>query len=231
MPADIPAIPPSRLSAYAREVLELLAGHAEAAEIVIGGGVALSHYVEYRDTFDLDAWWATAPTSSARELMGRAMQTVAERHGLTFNRRTWGDTESYELGDGERKVFSLQIAPRDLFLEPTLEAAWPPVRLETLRDNVASKMTALVERGAPRDLRDVHHLCHHGILSAAECWQLYRQKNPGQDVRTAADKVLHGVERLEMQRPLDTIVSQDDRLQASAVRAWYRDVFCKSVFA
>ncbi|NDC53129.1 MAG: hypothetical protein EBZ74_02280 [Planctomycetia bacterium] len=231
MPADIPPVPPSRLCGYAREVLELLAGHAAAAEIVIGGGVALSHYVEYRDTFDLDAWWATAPTSSARELMGRAMHTVAERHGLTLTRRTWGETESYELADGPRKVFSLQIAARDRFLEPTLEAAWPPVRLETLRDNVASKMTALVERGAPRDLRDVYHLCHRGILSAAECWQLYCQKNPGHDVQTAADKVLHCVERLEMQRPLDTIESQDERLQAAAVRAWYRDIFCKSVSA
>jgi hypothetical protein len=39
--------------------------------------------------------------------------------------------------------------------------------------------------------------------------------------------VLHAVERLEMQRPLDTIEEEASRRDAEAVRRWYRDVFCR----
>ncbi|MGH8168973.1 MAG: hypothetical protein ACRETJ_00355 [Steroidobacteraceae bacterium] len=59
--------PPKSLNSYARELLDALAGHAEAAEIVLGGGVALSHYLEYRGTVDLDAWWRDAVNPEARE--------------------------------------------------------------------------------------------------------------------------------------------------------------------
>lgn len=222
-----PPTPPSSLGTYAREVLEYLAGHEAAAEIVIGGGIALAHYLDYRDTFDLDAWWAVSPTAPANALLDEAMQSVAQRHGLACAHRSWGETVSLELIDGARKVFSLQIAPRDRYLDKTLLAAWPPVRIESLRDNVASKMTALVERGAPRDLRDIHELCRRGLVSAAQCWELYEQKNPGRAARDAAAKVLHSLERLEIQRPLNSILDEEQRREAAAVRRWYRDVFCR----
>jgi hypothetical protein len=226
MRSDVSPVPPSNLSAYAREVLELMAGDAAAAEIVLGGGVALAHYLEYRDTFDLDAWWASAPTNAARELMSRAVQMVADRHGLVASRRSWGETESFELSAGPRKVFSLQIAARDRYLDETAVAAWPPVRIETLRDNVASKMTALVERGAPRDLRDIHQLCLHGLITIDDCWN-HRAKHPTHDIREAAGKVLHAVERLEAQRPLSAIASDAERSEAATVRKWYREGLCR----
>jgi hypothetical protein len=219
--------PPSHLGTHAREVLEFLGGHEAAAEIVIGGGVALAHYIDYRDTFDLDAWWAVAPTEPANALLDEAMQTVATRHGMECVRRSWGETVSLEIVDGNRKVFSLQIAPRDRYLDATLEAEWPPVRIETLRDNVASKMNALVNRGAPRDLRDIHEVCRRGLLSASQCWQLYEEKNPGLSADDATAKVLHALERLELQRPLATIPDSDQRGEAAAVRDWYRNVFCR----
>jgi len=219
--------PPSRLGVYAREVLEFLAGHEAAAEIVLGGGIALAHYVDYRDTFDLDAWWAVAPTEPANALLDEAMQTVAARHGMTCVRRSWGETVSLELVAGQRKVFSLQIAPRDRYLDATLEAEWSPVRIETLRDNIASKMNALVNRGAPRDLRDIHEVCRRGLMSATQCWELYEEKNPGWSARDAAGKVLHAVERLEIQRPLDSISDDKQRRDAAAVRQWFRGVFCR----
>lgn len=39
-------VTPQSLSAYAREVLELLANNPAAEEIVLGGGVALAHYLD-----------------------------------------------------------------------------------------------------------------------------------------------------------------------------------------
>lgn len=219
--------PPANLNPFAGEVLQKLAGRPAAADIVLGGGVALAHYLDYRDTFDLDAWWAAGPTPAARKLLAEVMQAVANAHGLTLATRSWGETTSLELIDGQRKVFSLQIAARDRYLDAPLDAAWPPVRIETLRDNVASKMTALVERGAPRDLRDVHELCRRGLVTVAECWELYHRKHSILPSGEAATKVLHAVERLNMQRPLDTIAESSERAQAEAVRQWYRDVFCR----
>jgi hypothetical protein len=127
----------------------LLANNPAAAEIVLGGGVALSHYLDYRETHDLDAWWASGPNAEIDRLLSEAMRTVAARHGLALTRRTWGETTSLELVAAGRKVFSLRIASRDRWLDAPLAAAWSPVRIETLRDNAAAKMTALVERGAP----------------------------------------------------------------------------------
>ncbi len=227
MPEEIHPVPPRRLSGFAREVLELLAGHPSAAEIVIGGGVALAHYLDYRDTFDLDAWWATAASAGATAVMAEAMTEVARRHGLSFTSRSWGETLSFELNDGSRKVFSLQIAARDRYLDEPLEAAWPPVRLETLRDNIASKMTALVERAAPRDFRDIHAICAAGLMTPDGCWKLYQAKHPAQDRRAAAAKILHALTRLELQRPLHTILTEPERQSAAEVRRWYREVLCR----
>jgi predicted nucleotidyltransferase component of viral defense system len=98
--------------------------------------------------------------------------------------------------------------------------------IETLQDNVASKMTALVERGAPRDLRDIYELCSRGFVSVKACWSLYSLKNPGQTSAAGAAKVLFAVERLELQRPLDTISDIALRDQAARLRSWYREVFC-----
>lgn len=137
MRSENPPVPPRSLCPYAREVLDLLAGQSDAREIVIGGGVALSHYAEYRETFDLDAWWATAPTAAA------------------------------------------------------------------------------------------HQLCLKDFVTVAECWDLYRTKHPQQNPTEAAAKILHAIERLEMQRPLHGIPDEVDRREAATVRTWYRDVFCR----
>jgi len=38
-----PPTPPATLGTYAREVLDYLAGYEAASDIVIGGGIALTH--------------------------------------------------------------------------------------------------------------------------------------------------------------------------------------------
>ena len=171
--------PPDNLHPFSRELLESLTGHSEAAEIVICGGVALSHYLQYRDTVDLDAWWRAEPRAEALVFLERAMQAIASRHGLDYRRRSWGETESLELLQGNRKQFSFQISRRTLSLDDAIPSAWQPVWLETLRDNVASKMTALVQRGAPRDFLDIYQLCIHNVISMTECWKWFMERNPG----------------------------------------------------
>lgn len=217
---------PKNLNLYARELLEALAGHPEAAEIVLGGGVALSHYVEYRGTVDMDAWWRGEVNTATRALARGAMDEIATKHGLQFQLRTWGETESYELLRDGQKVFSFQISTRTQYMDTPHPADWTPVMIETLRDNVASKMTALVERGAPRDLRDIHELCTRGIVSVDECWRLWAAKNPMRDPVEGREKVLFHVKRLELQRPLEKIQSANERAGADSLRRWFKDQFC-----
>jgi hypothetical protein len=217
--------PPQNLNPLCRELLECLAGHAEAAEIVLGGGVALSNYLEYRETVDLDAWWRESPLPEVLAFLEGCMKALAAKHGLDYRRRTWGETESLELLRGSQKLFSFQISQRTRYLDQPVPSAWQPVLIETLRDNVASKMTALVERGAPRDLRDVFQLCHHGIATIDECWSVWRIKNPQREPSEGPEKVLFYIEKLELMRPLDKL-PQETRSAAAALRQWYRDVFC-----
>lgn len=216
---------PDNLHPLSRELLENLAGHAEAAEIVIGGGVALSHYLQYRETVDLDAWWRAEPRADALALLERAMQAIASRHGFDYRRRSWGETDSLELLQGNRKQFSFQISRRTLALDNAIPSAWQPVWIETLRDNVASKMTALVQRGAPRDFLDIYQLCTRNVVSMAECWTWFMEKNPGVTVDEAKRKIIARLAMIETTRPLETIAGDAAREQSARVRDWYHCVF------
>lgn len=171
MRAPDPA-PPADLDPLAREILASLAAAGVGGSIVIGGGVALKHYLNLRSTVDLDAWWSEPPTRRAAEEVERVVRGVAQRNGLKLERRSWGDTLSLDLSRGEQKVFSFQIALRDRQLEPYVASEWPPVLLESLADNLASKMTALVQRGAPRDFVDVHALVEAGLVTTEDCWRV-----------------------------------------------------------
>ena len=152
---------------------------------------------------------------------------VAKRHGLEFGVRTWRETESYELKSGAKKLFSFQISERSIQLDEPLESPWPPVKIETFRDNLGSKMSALVDRGAPRDFLDVYELVTRGFSSPQSSWDLWCQKNPGKNVDGARLQVLHHLEAIEARRPLEGIEDTEQRERAKALRDWVREVFCK----
>lgn len=224
MPDRLPQAP-KNLNPFSRELLESMAGHAEAAEIVIGGGVALSHYLEYRETVDLDAWWKSEPQADVLTFIENCMKALAATHGLDYRHRKWGDTESLELLRGSQKQFSFQISKRTLYLDAAIPAEWQPLWIETLRDNVGSKMTALVQRGAPRDFVDIYELVNRSIISLADCWHLWTLKNPGVPVDEAMCKVFARIENIALTRPLEGIQPKAARERAAIVRAWYRDTF------
>jgi hypothetical protein len=217
--------PPGNLHPLSRELLESLAGHPEAAEIVISGGVALTHYLEYRPTVDLDAWWRGEPRADVLAFVEAAMQAIASRHGFEYRRRSWGETESLELLQGTQKQYSFQIRRRTLALDEPLPSQWKPVSIETLRDNVASKMTALVQRGAPRDFLDIYQLCTRDVMSMADCWRAFTENGLGIDIDEAKRKIIARLAMIEASRPLQTIQPGDARDQAARVREWYYRVF------
>jgi hypothetical protein len=123
-------------------------------------------------------------------------------------------------------VFSFQISKRTLYLDSVIPAQWRPLWIETLRDNIASKMTALVRRGAPRDFSDIYELVNAGVCRSDECWHLHTLKNPDVTVDEAKRKVLARLEMIAVARPLETIQPTAARGRATLVRDWYRVHFC-----
>jgi len=104
-------------------------------------------------------------------------------------------------------------------------AQWADVLLDSFPDLVASKMVALVERGAPRDFRDIHTLCQAGLTTPAQCWRLWqeRQRLASSDIDPARARLavqIH-LERIALHRPLDKIADQAEQATARRVRTWF----------
>ncbi len=129
------------------------------------------------------------------------------------------------LGLADRKVFSFRVAARSAQLEPSGTLPWIDVPLDSFSDLVAGKMVALVERGAPRDFRDIHALCEAKLVSPDDCWSLWlrRQEIAGSDtdMRRARLAVTTHLARIAQHRRLDQVSDPVAREQAAAVRAWF----------
>ena len=127
------------------------------------------------------------------------------------------------------KEFSFQIADRSVQLEPSLASPWQTIPLDSLDDLVASKMVALVERGAPRDFVDIFTVCQNNLVSPNQCWQLWEKRqrlateNPSRSRAVLA--ILTHLARIEQQRPLSAITDQTAKESAIQVRSWFKEVF------
>lgn len=213
---------PCNLDPLAEKVLDHLTGRSEASEIVLGGYFALQHYIDYRRTHDIDAWWRVGPTTATQRGIAQAMQKVAEATGHELRERRFGETISWELYREGKKRFTFQIAVRSMELEVPIPSAWPPILLETIADNVGAKMNALVERGAARDFLDIAHLTAAKFTSPGECWALWARKNPGGSVDGAKSRVAFHLVTLDSRRPLSSIQDPQERVKAQRTREWFR---------
>lgn len=221
---------PSRLSPYVRICLEALVKANLAKRISLGGALGLFHYLDYRPTHDVDAWWSEALTETQRQEVIQTLEQTLVTHG-DVRVRAWGDVVSVELLQGRKTIFSFQISARSARLEETTSAGWIDVPLDSLADLVASKMVALVERGAPRDFLDIFTVCRAGVLSVSECWALWqrRQSLAGSDTDASRARLAieTHLERIVLHRPIDQIADSAQREQAQQVRDWYFNDFLR----
>jgi hypothetical protein len=219
---------PSQLHPWADEILQALAGHPESHEIVLGGYFALQHFLDYRKTNDIDAWWRDRANPETLKVLHAVMEEFAQHHDCTLQERQFGETYSFELVEHRNKVYTVQIAVRSAEIEPPVPSLWPPIMIETLRDNIGAKMNALVERGAPRDFTDIQKVVEAGIFTIAECWSLWSQKNDNAAIGPAKQKVLFHLTSLAARRPLDSIADSSARKGARERREWYKNEFFES---
>lgn len=220
--------PSENISEYAKLTLEQLAAHRLGDKLSLGGAFGLLHYLDYRPTHDVDAWWLTETTPAEQEAVLTVIENTLAQFGQV-KRRAWGEVVSIELLQAEQVVFSFQIAHRSAQLQPSTPAGWTNVLLDSLPDLVASKMVALVERGAPRDFRDIYQVCQQKLATPAQCWQWWEQRQilAGSDAdhyraRLALETHLS---RIMQHRPLDSIDDPGRRAAAQQVRAWFQTEF------
>jgi hypothetical protein len=217
---------PSHLSEYAEKALEALAAQGLGHAISVGGALGLLHYLDYRFTHDVDAWWSPAATPDERDRVLRIVEAALQPYG-EVRIKQWGEVVSLTLKRGGKSVFSFEIAARSAQLEPSITLPWTDVALDQLPDLVASKMVALVERGAPRDFRDLYALCGAGLMMPQDCWRLWvqRQQKAGSDAdpHRARLAVETHLARISRQRPLERIAEPDQRAEAERVRSWFKE--------
>jgi len=215
---------PAHPDPFAIAFLERLQDRPEAEQFVLGGYFALKHYLDYRSTGDVDAWWRSREHPRALSAAREAFAQTAAQFGYYVRERAWNETISLEAFDDAGKAFSFQVAVRSVEIDPPIRSPWGRFPIETLEDNVASKMMALVSRGAPRDFVDVKAVVDAGLVTAERCWQLWEAKGPGIAFEDALTRVRINIERIASRMPLERL-SGERRAAAEQLRAWYRDVF------
>ena len=87
---------PAHLSQEAVACLEALAREGLGDKLSLGGALGLLHYLDYRPTFDVDAWWEPATTEDERRRVLDVIQGVLATMGQV-RVRAWGDVVSVEL--------------------------------------------------------------------------------------------------------------------------------------
>ena len=188
--------------------------------------------LDYRPTHDVDAWWDKDTPPHIRQAILEVIQDTLRPWGEVTT-RAWGEVVSIELVRDGEKVFSFQVAQRSAQLEPSQNMPWVAVKLDSLSDLVASKMVALIERGAPRDFLDIHAVCQAGLCTPVECWQCWatrqRLSRSDTDEKRARLAVETHLKRIELQRPLAGIVEPEQKAAAAQVRAWFKEVFLNAL--
>jgi hypothetical protein len=212
------------------EVVDRIARSAGAEALVLTGGFAFNHYVEYRPTYDVDAWWAADADASLRataeQSVASVFTTIAGEHGSSYHVRRGAEMTSFELHDERgKKTFSFQVAERDRQIQPPIESPYPPIRIETVDDLVASKMNALVARGAGRDFQDIAEVCWAGLVTPNTCWQLWQRKNPDKDVFAASAQVSHHLASIELRVPLERMAPGPERDRNAERREFFKTTF------
>ncbi|MFZ5516768.1 MAG: nucleotidyl transferase AbiEii/AbiGii toxin family protein [Candidatus Zhuqueibacterota bacterium] len=222
---------PKSLSSLATACLKALQDSGFGKYITLGRAVGLAHYYDYRTTKDVDAWWTVDATEKIKSQVINLLKTTLEDFGEISVRR-FGDVISVDVKENKQVIFNFQIASRSALLKSPVESPWHPIQLDSIDDLIASKMTALIERGAPRDFLDIYESCKQKLVTVQDCWELWQKRErlrgiENMDVKIGCEALLLHLKRIEKIRPLESIENLEQRENAETVRKWFKNEFCK----
>jgi predicted nucleotidyltransferase component of viral defense system len=128
-------------------------------DLCIVGGVALNHYVSYRKTRDIDTTWINGePSQDTLTKLDKISQKLAKEFKLNYKRNTSSYVESFNFYKEDQKVFNIDCSIRNTYKHgknlKSPEKTQNGIAVESLHDNILSKISALIDRGVPRDITD-----------------------------------------------------------------------------
>lgn len=155
-----------------RDALREMARFLSGTGFYLAGGTALAILLGHRRSVDLD-WFRVEPIHEP-QLLAQEMRDG----GITLmDVRLAKGTIHGSVNRVSVSLFEYAYA----LLSPLIE--WPeiPCRIASLQDIAAMKLSAVVGRGARKDLVDVHALIQHG-MTLAEMLRGYATKYAVEDV-------------------------------------------------
>jgi len=72
---------PTHISDWAVTCLESLAREGLGAVLSLGGALGLMHYLDYRDTHDIDAWWTPGASGAEKTRLLAVVERCLASHG------------------------------------------------------------------------------------------------------------------------------------------------------
>jgi len=72
---------PEHLPDYSELCLQALVAHGLSEKISLGGAFGLLHYLDYRATHDVDAWWTDTATEADRRQTLQVLKDVKSGRG------------------------------------------------------------------------------------------------------------------------------------------------------
>ena len=85
----------------------------------------------------------------------------------------------------------------------------------------------------PRNFRDIGAVCDAAIVTAEDCWQLWRKRQKRVGASSSYSRATLAVEthlkRIKLRRPLEGIADEGQRGEAEQTRSWYSEEFLDAV--
>jgi hypothetical protein len=219
---DLVFSPRSRLTRLQQDLLVGFFAHPHPF-FLTGGAALVGFHFGHRTTEDLDFF---AVPGTDLDLGIRVLSSVATDHGATVTPvQTYPDFRRVEVRRGEESCIVDLVVDRAPMLEPVKDQRGP-IRLDTLREIAANKISTLIGRSQIKDLLDLKHLIASGIAleqAVADAERKDASANPAAlawvldqaSIRPDA-RLPYGADPIELDLFRQTLVQQLQRL------AWER---------
>lgn len=144
----------------------LLAWFAQEQRFFLTGGSALGlFYLDHRRSYDLDLF--TSDEVEGKEVQNLVQRTAAQIGADCAALRTAPDFHRFRLTRGEERELVDVVVDRAPQLD-TQKARFGSIRVDTLREIIANKLTTLLSRTELKDVVDLYFLeqAGHDLLAA-----------------------------------------------------------------
>ena len=93
---------PTHLSDHSRACLQALAERGLGTKISLGGALGLLHYLDYRPTHDVDAWWTDSATAEDQRQVIDVIEVETHLARIAQHRRLEQITDLQRRAEAEQ---------------------------------------------------------------------------------------------------------------------------------